>query len=392
MVRGARPRAGVVIPDAADRNETRYDSVEQDRTVMVRDTTDPTATMDGMPNGGTAVDGGPALEILKGQIRERDHLVAALTERLEQAAEQLDRLRRTGVDKGNRPVVGGGSGMPAELAQDHKSTLEELKRVINNWEDMQAGATLGRIETQVVELRDLISNHFQNGGSLGSATSRERPVASTASHAAPSAKSAAPSSWWERQKAAMLGDSPPAEGEPAQTSKPATSDPEGESAGGRPQVSLGDVFIPDAPPAVDFGVITLEEALQAIRDRDAIIAELRQPLLLLQAAGQLPSDLQSLDHLPEGLRTRITELEAKWESRYRPAELELSLERARLAREASQLHQQQEALQKQLKQHGLGLKDPADGSEREDGTNRRRWFRFIGKAGDDSKDSSAETK
>ena len=52
----------------------------------------------------------------------------------------------------------------------------------------------------------------------------------------------------------------------------------------------------------------------------------------------------------------------------------------------------QEALQKQLKQHGLGLKDPADGSEREDGTNRRRWFRFIGKAGDDSKDSSAETK
>lgn len=353
---------------------------------MVRDT-DPTTTTEGVLPGGIAVDGGPALDILKGQLRERDHLVAALTERLEQAAEQLDRLRRTGVDKGNRPVVsGGGSGMPAELVNDHKSTLEELKRVIGNWEDMQAGATLGRIETQVVELRDLISNHLQSGGSLGSGSGssapRERATAAISSHAAPAGKAPPASSWWEKQKAAMLGDAPPPEEAAGTASAPASEDASasGESA----SVSLDDVVIPDAPPAVDFGAITLEEALQAIRDRDAIIEQLRRPLLLLQASGQLPRDCQSLDHLPEALRTRISELEARWESKYRQAELELSLERARLAREASQLHQQQEALQKQLKQHGLGLKDQAEGSDREDGTKSRRWFRFMGKAGDES--------
>jgi len=353
---------------------------------MVRDT-DPTTTTEGVLPGGIAVNGGPALDLLKGQLREKDHLVAALTERLEQAAEQLDRLRRSGVDKGNRPIVASsaGAGMPAELVQDHKSTLDELKRVIGNWEDMQAGATLGRIETQVVELRDLISNHLQSGGSIGSGSGssapRERATASIATHTAPAAKAPAASSWWEKQKAAMLGDAPADESE-ATPGSPAASDP---STGDETaSISLDDVAIPDAPQAVDFGAITLEEAVQAIRDRDAIIEQLRRPLLLLQAAGQLPRDFQSLDHLPEGLRTRISELETRWESKYRQAELELSLERARLAREASQLHQQQEALQKQLKQHGLGLKDQSDGGDREDGTKSRRWFRFMGKTGDET--------
>src|SRR5437868_6722484 len=94
------------------------------------------------------------IETIQNQLHEKDQLVTALTERLEQAAEQLDRLRRTGADKGRRPA-GGGGGMPAELVDDHKSTLEDLKRVIARWEDIQAEAAFGRIETQIVELRDL---------------------------------------------------------------------------------------------------------------------------------------------------------------------------------------------------------------------------------------------
>jgi hypothetical protein len=190
----------------------------------------------------------------------------------------------------------------------------------------------------------------------------------------------------------MLGESPPEESASPTTSPSSpAADENREGDSEHPQVVLGDVAIPDAPEPVDFGTITLEDALQAIRLRDEIIQQLRQPLLLLQAAQQLPRDLQGLDHLPEPLQKQMAELEAKWEAKYRQAELELSLERARLAREASQIQHQQEALQKQLKQHGLGLKDVPESSDREDGTSRRRWFRFMGKPGEE-KDGSGETK
>src|SRR4029077_79348 len=93
------------------------------------------------------------IDLIQNQLHEKEQLVAALTERLEQAAEQLDRVRRTGADKGGRRPQGGG-GLPAELVEEHKTTLEDLKRVIARWEDIQAEAALGRIETQIVELRD----------------------------------------------------------------------------------------------------------------------------------------------------------------------------------------------------------------------------------------------
>src|SRR5207302_7713300 len=114
-------------------------------------------------------------ELIQNRLREKEQLVAALTERLEQAAEQLDRLRRTGVDKGRRPL---GGGFPAEVIEDHKSTLEDLKRIIARWEDMQAGATLGRIEAQIVELRDLMA---------GSGHAGMPSIAHAMTHAAPPA-------------------------------------------------------------------------------------------------------------------------------------------------------------------------------------------------------------
>ena len=122
---------------------------------MARDGGAPTATVEDCPEETPAAAGDLTVdaETVRNQLREKEHLVAALTERLEQAAEQLDRLRRTGVDKGRRPL---GGGFPAEVIDDHKHTLEDLKRVITNWEDIQAGATLGRIETQIMELRELI--------------------------------------------------------------------------------------------------------------------------------------------------------------------------------------------------------------------------------------------
>ena len=79
------------------------------------------------------------LTTLEAQLQEKEQLVAALTERLEQAAEQLDRLHRTGADRAMRT---GGGGFPAEMVEQQKQLVDDLQRSVQQWEDMQPGAML----------------------------------------------------------------------------------------------------------------------------------------------------------------------------------------------------------------------------------------------------------
>lgn len=350
------------------------------------------------------------IELIQNQLREKEQLVAALTERLEQAAEQLDRLRRTGADKGRRPL--GGGGLPTELVDEHKSTLEDLKRVIARWEDIQAEAALGRIETQIVELRDLVVSGgivSGAGGTAAAAHASPAPAAALSTASNPTPAPARPAeavanrpsgkpggnAWWEAQKAAMLGEPVPAavEAELAQQSAAADRDEPTaqtpESSGG---FDLAAFNIPDLPAPINLDDISLEEAQAAIRQRDALIQQLREPLLLWKAAGQLPSGLRSISEIPEPLKHCIAELEAQWQAKFRQVELDLSLERARLARDQATVRQQQDALQKQSR-NGGGVKADSDtGDKDEDDSSKRRWFRFMGSAAEGAAPSGADQK
>jgi hypothetical protein len=183
-----------------------------------------------------------------------------------------------------------------------------------------------------------------------------------------------------------MGEPVPAEGQaalPADEAAPAAAPlSEGQPAPA-PACDLATVDIPDLPAPVDLDNITLDDARAAIRERDRIIQQLREPLLLLKAAGQLPTSLHALERLPEPVRTRITELETQWQAKFRQIELDLSLERARLAREQAALRQQQDALQKQLRDGAwagrAGAGDEGSGKGDESASSKRRWFRFMGK-------------
>ncbi|MGH7201146.1 MAG: hypothetical protein ACREJB_11110, partial [Planctomycetaceae bacterium] len=133
---------------------------------------------------------------LQSQLEEKDALVAALTQRLEQAAEQLDRLRRSGADRHNRTGGGGGS---RELASEQKALLENLQESFQHWEEQQAGEAIGRIELKVSEIRDLLMT--------------PRAIVGGPAEAAPRSSAASPSSGsgdsgmaaWEKMKAGLLG-------------------------------------------------------------------------------------------------------------------------------------------------------------------------------------------
>ena len=101
------------------------------------------------------------VEALEAQLAEREQLVAALTERLEQAAEQLDRLHRTGADRTLRRHFG--AGVPSELIAQQQKLVEDLQRAVEQWEAMQPGAFFGRLETQLTQIQELVRQSDRQG-------------------------------------------------------------------------------------------------------------------------------------------------------------------------------------------------------------------------------------
>lgn len=317
-------------------------------------------------------------EALKAEILGKEDLITALTDRLEQAAEQLDRLRRSGADRGWR----GGGGLPADVIQDQRAAVEELKQIAARFDEMQAATTLGRLEMQVTELRDLVVTLQQSPQRPETGSPQRTPVFSGPAGASAFTASPPSGSWWDRQKAAMLGDDPPEEssqdnGSPADDLSAAGDDGSGsETADQRivPDFSQFVFEIPSLPPEPHWDELTLEHACALIRERDALLIQLREPLVQAQMANLFAQGFGSIAVLPDDLRTELSDLQDQWEARFRKHETELSIERARLAREQMQARQIQEQLRKQTNDAGATAGRSTDGETRAE----RRWFRFMG--------------
>lgn len=297
-----------------------------------------------------------AVTLLQQQLGEKDQLVVALTERLEQAAEQLDRMRRSG---NTMRRSGGSGGMPTELLEDHRSAIDDLKQVVGRWEEMQCGATLGRLEMQVSELRDLVAGIAKHGVSQRPDAGHPAGPANTADATKP-----AKGNWWDQQKAAMMA------GETLQL--PGTE--QAAENGSVDQLAGGE--IPSLPDAIDFDTLTLETAIPALRERDELLVRLRELALCYQARDEFPEGLHNLESLPEPLQERLRSLEAEWQAKFRQAELDLSIERARLSRTEAMLRQKHDQMNKdQL--------NPAEATGKPDAaaTKSKRWLRFLGSSG-----------
>jgi len=313
------------------------------------------------------------VETLEAQLAEREQLVTALTERLEQAAEQLDRLHRTGADRGVRSGI---LGIPPELIEQQQKLVEDLQNAVQQWEDMQPGAFFGRLENQLSQIHDLVLNNGGSGGGQGStdaAFSRgeSRYESSSSSRRNPSDS---PKSVLEFMKAAFQPESAPAAEEPS--GQGAT----GQSAGAAPAALCIELPpLQDAPDAVDAHGATKDELAEACEARDKYIVYLLQRLRQIESMGHVPNSWAGLENLPEQLRVRLEALEKRLEETLRLAEVELSLQRAKLAREEVRIRVMDEQLQKDLKKarDDAGSSAPADEGGKGEASSSR-WKRMLG--------------
>lgn len=298
-----------------------------------------------------------AQEELVSQLEERDQLIAALTLQLEQAAEQLDRYQRQGSANRTSAQIGAGSHAHHSAQQEVATQLEQLNQ---SWDDFALSGTMGRVELQLNELRDLFFEHVVNANWAQSA-----PQPQISQHVEPEEEDDHP---------------------PITSVLEAFSDLYEESAK-QEAVEPEDSHEPEAPPPeeVDLDHASSQELADAIIQRDLYIRSLirRQRELTTERLLSVPTDWEQLAEAPEELTLRLQELESQLNERLRMAEVTFSIERGRLAREQARLDQYRMKLDKQAKSLGLTLEtDEIETPEQAESKGKKntngRWKSYLG--------------
>lgn len=309
------------------------------------------------------------VETLESQLAEKEQLVAALTERLEQAAEQLDRLHRTGADRGMRAGI---AGIPAELVQQQQKLTEDLQRAVQQWEDMQPGAFFGRLETQLAQIQELVQQEPRGGARSSDGYSHYDSGRSSES------------SYGSGGTTSLQAVLERMQGKQAEPAVEETANaPAQESSEAAPAAGAIDIALPplsDPPEPIDQTAATPEELARACEVRDSYIVYLLQRLRQIESLGHVPNSWASLENVPGELRARLETLEKRLEETLRLAEVELSLQRAKLAREEMRIRMMDGQMQKQLKQARDASE--ADGENSGDQASSGRWRRMLGRRSD----------
>ncbi len=129
-------------------------------------------------------------------------------------------------------------------------------------------------------------------------------------------------------------------------------------------------------------VIAKTDAVIAAKDQE--IAELKQLLDAqsdnigsMAVGAQAIAELLNQDEVVAAERERLQQMQKEWEEKLRQAEIEMSVQRAKIARERAEIEERQRQLQEQQAEQGGDDALPSDGSKGKK-PQRGRWLTRLG--------------
>lgn len=349
------------------------------------------------------------VQSLETELQEKDQLVVMLTERLEQVAEQLDRRHRTGADRGM--TVSG--GIPREVIEEQQKLTQDLHTFLEQMQGMETESSLARIEMQIAELKKMVEDGFEKGPAAPKPSSlveylatpnvpaaeevppetQLEPTETDPAEPPPITETTQPEdasvSGWEAMKLKLLSGqgvdvSSDLPDKPAPAPEPQPAPVEHHSAllsggAGRTLASYKPP-LPEAPVEIKYDQASHEELTAAIRERDQYIGLLIRRLREAETAV-IPVNWEAINNAPEDLVKHLQTLQHDLEHNLGLAEVEISIERARLSRTELMLQNREEQIRKKEKQLGLNLErgeDEAIPEEKNlDDDQKKRWLGFL---------------
>jgi hypothetical protein len=100
------------------------------------------------------------MQQLETRLADREQLVSILTERLEQAANELDRIKRSGGVLSKSATDGTDT---ASLLAGHNEVASKLDHFVEKWEERYEGPALRRMEAGIEELRERLEQAALHG-------------------------------------------------------------------------------------------------------------------------------------------------------------------------------------------------------------------------------------
>tara|TARA_R110002095_G_scaffold152237_2_gene132031 strand:+ start:61251 stop:62786 length:1536 start_codon:yes stop_codon:yes gene_type:complete len=346
---------------------------------------------------------------LEAELQEKEQLVVILTERLEQVAEQLDRRHRTGADRG---MTISGGGIPQEVIEEQQKLSQDLQTVLQQWQGIETESPLARIELQISELKRLVEDGFEKGPVAPKPASlveylasptlenpEEEPVSAEQEQEQtseePDTNSPADDSsgsGWEAMKEKLLSgqgvnvNTDLAKKQTAPTAPPQALQPVVGNEGTEPAGSSGRTLasykppLPEAPAEINSDQASQSQLIEAITERDQYISLLIKRVREAETA-LIPVNWEQLNNAPEELLEQLQSLHHDLEHNLGLAEVEISIERARLSRTESMLQGREEQIRKKEKQLGLNLERseaeevPAESKLNDD--QKKHWLGFL---------------
>ncbi len=338
--------------------------------------------------------GAEQIATLLDQMRSKDALVAQLTEGLEAAAEQLDRMQRSGADRRHPSGPGGSS---RELVEQTGQLTSRVEDALESWG--QASRHYDVILQRLNEISSYLTNPTdvrESSPAPKAATGLFQAPASSTSATAPSASPPATSgaeagpgqgTFWEKMKASMIDGTPPPTRPNSQTAAPQTAAPQTASTrSNEPAANISENG-PDSidpidrisppPVAIDLNTASIEELREAVSMRDDYISTLISELRSADSLPQLPQDLLQSGLGPQELLASLVELESRLKTGVQRENLELSLEKARMARERQRLDQVKTQLEGHIKRMSAPPVEKVEEPPPEPGTRNMSWLKRV---------------
>lgn len=317
------------------------------------------------------------LSKLEQQVQEKDQLLQIVTERLEQAVEQLDRFRREGA----HPEFDAPARQSDGLADDEPDLRDDLRQMLADWNNLSQRGWFDQLDQRLELIQERVS-----GIDAPVAARQSGHSSPSESHGKPAAQKKDDANSYTSSVADILarfgGETPkdsdskeiPVSGvETSPDTSPA--EPIADLPSERMLVPL-----PPSPVAIDLETADVDALRCAVFERDEHIALLEEYLHTLEATGQQPIEFPTLENLTDEQREVLETWSDAIRKEFRQTQIHTSLERAQLSRETMKLQHRQQLVDSELKRLEMakksGVFDPDTDSP--GGSKARGWLGLFG--------------